>query len=104
MFFRIELPLGVGREALVPPDMESEHSSTDPDLTKVRTAARTNDEIPVSNHSLTMAVDTVALKNSEIKPASERSNSAIHNIMEQGAFLHYLSLRAIFLRIFRWTC
>jgi hypothetical protein len=83
---RIELPLGVGREALVPPDMESEHSSTDPDLTKVRTAARTSADIPVSNHSLTMAVDTVALKASQINPPSERSTSAIHNIMEQGRF------------------
>ncbi|KAJ6619945.1 hypothetical protein B0H10DRAFT_1912522 [Mycena sp. CBHHK59/15] len=82
--FWIELPLGVGREALVPPDMESEHSSTDPDLTKVRTAARTSADIPVSNHSLTMAVDTVAFKASQIKPPPERSSSAIHNIMEQG--------------------
>ncbi|KAJ7251329.1 hypothetical protein C8J57DRAFT_672644 [Mycena rebaudengoi] len=82
--FWIELPLGVGREALVPPDMESEHSSTDPDLTKVRTAARTSTEIPVSGHSLTMAVDTVAFKASQISPPSERSSSAIHNIMEQG--------------------
>ncbi|KAJ6520841.1 hypothetical protein B0H19DRAFT_1204492 [Mycena capillaripes] len=82
--FWIELPLGVGREALVPPDMESEHSSTDPDLTKVRTAARTSADIPISSHSLTMAVDTVALKASQISPPSERSNSAIHNIMEQG--------------------
>ncbi|KAJ6519016.1 hypothetical protein C8R45DRAFT_11286 [Mycena sanguinolenta] len=82
--FWIELPLGVGREALVPPDMESEHSSTDPDLTKVRTAARTSADIPVSSHSLTMAVDTVALKASQIKPPTERSTSAIHNIMEQG--------------------
>ncbi|KAJ7656255.1 hypothetical protein DFH06DRAFT_468406 [Mycena polygramma] len=82
--FWIELPLGVGREALVPPDMESEHSSTDPDLTKVRTAARTSADIPVSSHSLTMAVDTVALKASQISPPSERSDSAIHNLMEQG--------------------
>ncbi|KAF7308951.1 Histidine kinase [Mycena kentingensis (nom. inval.)] len=82
--FWIELPLGVGREALVPPDMESEHSSTDPDINKVRVAARTNADIPISKHSLTMAVDTVALKNSQIRPPSERSNSAIHNIMEQG--------------------
>ncbi|KAJ7255430.1 hypothetical protein B0H12DRAFT_1113322 [Mycena haematopus] len=82
--FWIELPLGVGREALVPPDMESQHSSTDPDLTKVRTAARTSADIPVSGHSLTMAVDTVALKASQIKPPSERSTSAMHNIMEQG--------------------
>ncbi|KAJ7809043.1 hypothetical protein B0H14DRAFT_3481734 [Mycena olivaceomarginata] len=83
--FWIELPLGVGREALVPPDMESEHSSTDPDLTKVRTAARTSADIPVSGHSLTVAVDTVAAKASQIKPPSERSTSAIHNIMEQGS-------------------
>ncbi|KAJ7117732.1 hypothetical protein C8R44DRAFT_791352 [Mycena epipterygia] len=82
--FWIELPLGVGREALVPPDMESEHSSTDPDLTKVRTAARTSTDIPVSNHSLTMAVDTVAFKASQITPPAERSDSAIHNLMEQG--------------------
>ncbi|KAF8216735.1 hypothetical protein K438DRAFT_1797735 [Mycena galopus ATCC 62051] len=82
--FWVELPLGVGREALVPPDMESEHSSTDPDLTKVRAAARTSADIPVSSHSLTMAVDTVALKASQIQPPSERSTSAIHNIMEQG--------------------
>lgn len=91
--FRIELPLGVGREALVPPDMESEHSSTDPDLTKVRTAARTSAEIPVSNHSLTMAVDTVALKASQISPPLDRSKSAIHNVMEQGVFPYYLPAR-----------
>ncbi|KAJ7491943.1 hypothetical protein FB451DRAFT_1216444 [Mycena latifolia] len=82
--FWIELPLGVGREALVPPDMESDHSSTDPDLTKVRVAARTSADIPVSSHSLTKAVDTVAFKASQIVPPPERSNSAIHNIMEQG--------------------
>ncbi|KAJ6488090.1 hypothetical protein DFH09DRAFT_1209930 [Mycena vulgaris] len=82
--FWIELPLGVGREALVPPDMESEHSSTDPDLTKIRTAARTSADIPVSSYSLTKAVDTVAFKASQISPPSERSTSAIHNIMEQG--------------------
>ncbi|KAJ7716136.1 hypothetical protein B0H16DRAFT_461099 [Mycena metata] len=82
--FWIELPLGVGREALVPPDMESEHSSTDPDLSKVRTAARTSADVPVSSHSLTVAVDTVAFKASQIEPPSERSSSAIHNIMEQG--------------------
>lgn len=92
---RIELPLGVGREALVPPDMESEHSSTDPDLTKVRTAARTSADIPVSNHSLTMAVDTVALKASQINPPSERSTSAIHNIMEQGRFFIHV-IRTLF--------
>ncbi|KAJ7509919.1 hypothetical protein B0H11DRAFT_1961525 [Mycena galericulata] len=82
--FWIELPLGVGREALVPPDLESEHSSTDPDLAKVRTAAKTSADIPVSSHSLTMAVDTVAFKASQIKPPAERSTSAIHNLMEQG--------------------
>ncbi|KAF7309943.1 Histidine kinase [Mycena indigotica] len=82
--FWIELPLGVGREALVPPDMESEHSSTDPDITKVRRAARSSTDIPVSTNSLTMAVDAVALKNSVIKPPLDRSSSAIHNIMEQG--------------------
>ncbi|KAJ7781908.1 hypothetical protein DFH07DRAFT_791958 [Mycena maculata] len=82
--FWIELPLGVGREALVPPDMESEHSSTDPDLTKVRTAARTSADMPISGHSLTKAVDTVAFKASQIRPPSERSTSAIHNLMEQG--------------------
>ncbi|KAJ7696469.1 hypothetical protein B0H17DRAFT_1053342 [Mycena rosella] len=82
--FWIELPLGVGREALVPPDLESEHSSTDPDLTKIRTAARTSADIPVSSYSLTTAVDTVAFKASQIAPPPERSNSAIHNIMEQG--------------------
>lgn len=82
--FWIELPLGVGREALVPPDLESEHSSTDPDITKVRSAARTSADIPVSTYSLTKAVDKVAFKNSQIPPPPERSDSAIHNIMEQG--------------------
>ncbi|KAJ7625491.1 hypothetical protein FB45DRAFT_921577 [Roridomyces roridus] len=82
--FWIEVPFGVGREALVPPDAESEHSSTDPDLTKVRTAARTSADIPISTHSLTRAVDTVALNASQITPPPERSTSAIHNIMEQG--------------------
>nr|GAT57971.1 histidine kinase [Mycena chlorophos] len=81
--FWIELPLGIGRDALVAPDMESEHSSTDPDITKVRTAARTSADIPVSKHSLTMAVDSVAMKNSAVKPPVDRSASAIHNIMEQ---------------------
>ncbi|KAJ7180836.1 hypothetical protein C8R46DRAFT_940771 [Mycena filopes] len=82
--FWVELPLGVGREALVPPDQESEHSSTDPDLTRIRTAARTSADIPKrGNYSLTKAVDTVAFKASQIEPPSERSSSAIHNIMEQ---------------------
>jgi hypothetical protein len=89
LILRIELPLGVGREALVPPDMESEHSSTDADITKVRVAARTSADIPVSSYSLTKAVDTVAFKASQISPPTERSTSAMHNLMEQGTFPVY---------------
>lgn len=42
------------------------------------------------SNSVTMAVDAAALKASQTSPASARSTSALHGLMEQGVCFHYL--------------
>jgi hypothetical protein len=87
--FWVELPLGVGRKTLItagPPELRLD-GSTITDLAKVRAAAETRTDVPASMHSLTMAVDAAALKASQITPASTRSSSALHSLMEQGMYI-----------------
>ncbi|KAL0574306.1 hypothetical protein V5O48_007644 [Marasmius crinis-equi] len=90
--FWVELPLGVGRQALIPSgsdvnfDFDSDGSGSGSDLAKIRTAARHN-VVPeaLSQHdTLPMAVDAAALSASELS-AMAKPNALTHSaLMEQG--------------------
>uniref|UniRef100_A0A0W0G6Q9 histidine kinase n=1 Tax=Moniliophthora roreri TaxID=221103 RepID=A0A0W0G6Q9_MONRR len=87
--FWVELPLGVGRQALIPSgvtghDYESEGSMTS-DLAKVRSAARSKVSPPAMTHgSLPMIVDAAALSASEISGMSKPQEETHSTLMNQN--------------------
>ncbi|KAG7094161.1 hypothetical protein E1B28_007772 [Marasmius oreades] len=87
--FWVELPLGVGRQALIPSgsnvDSVSEPGSMGSDLVKIRTAAIHNESPPALSHNtLTMAVDAAALSASELSSMAKPSSVTHSTLMEQG--------------------
>ncbi|KAK7056490.1 hypothetical protein VNI00_003046 [Paramarasmius palmivorus] len=95
--FWVELPLGVGRRALIPSgfghDYESDGSMTS-DLVKVRHAARSNVSAPAMTHSsLPMAVDAAALSASEISGIPKPQEETHSTLMEQNGSIELLVTR-----------
>jgi len=81
--FWVELPLGVGRNALIVSGSVGPEKVNATDLEQFLAAAEAATSVPMSN-SLTMAVDAVVLKASQVPTASSRSSTAMHSLMEQG--------------------
>lgn len=79
--FWVELPLGVGREAL--------QEQTDLEVVKQEPLTDVAEAMAESTVSMT-AVDAAALKATKSPPPSSRSNSALHSLMEQGGRVELL--------------
>lgn len=105
--FWVELPLGVGRRALMTPRSglpDSSDGSLGTDAEKVRVAASSKTAVPEAmRDSLTMAVDQVALKASQAPLASARSSSALHSLMEQGMPYRVVGIESTPHHWFRWS-
>ncbi|KAF9269248.1 hypothetical protein L218DRAFT_891404 [Marasmius fiardii PR-910] len=89
--FWVELPLGVGRQALIPSGSNVDSVNEGPigpmgsDLVKVRTAAIHNESPPALSHNtLTMAVDAAAFSASELSAMAKPSSVTHSTLMEQG--------------------
>lgn len=95
--FWVELPLGVGRKALIPSGgikVSESEGSMGSDVAKVRAAARecdfsarTSSSSPVhltTNNTLASVVDVAALKASEMSSVIRSSELMHSTIMEQG--------------------
>ncbi|KAL0060486.1 hypothetical protein AAF712_012719 [Marasmius tenuissimus] len=86
--FWVELPLGVGRQALIPSgsNVDSDDGSVGEDLAKIRSAARLNESPAALSHhnTLPLAVDAAALSASEISSMPKPSALTHSMLMEQG--------------------
>ncbi|KAK1220876.1 hypothetical protein PQX77_016324 [Marasmius sp. AFHP31] len=86
--FWVELPLGVGRQALIPSgsNVDSDDGSVGEDLAKIRSAARSNESPAALSHhnTLPLAVDAAALSASEISSMPKPSALTHSMLMEQG--------------------
>ncbi|KAJ7180800.1 histidine kinase [Mycena filopes] len=87
--FWVELPLGVGRKAMVPcvPGTPSSQAHGAPSYpTPPGDGANGHVQLgsPGSGHSVTEAVDAAAFAAAQAPPPTTRSSSALHGLMDQG--------------------